>query len=831
MMTSSKTPAALFANAVDFFFGHNPSNPYWALVALTMRKEGHLEIVEKIPDEDGVLVLDENSPYYPQKGSSSEAHIICRPADVERIKDILETFGSNEVHENRGTIFSRTQWERSILLNFASTLISLEDQWLSDHFDWCFVVLVRRSFADRDLEQFIQPGDLVKVLGHIVGSIAPNASVIYNPFSGMSSYALHIPNGATYIGEEINPLVAAIAKLRLYAKGIIGTVYNVNAVNDHDYNADLIVSTPPFGMRVRPCDVPFPLERVFTYESLVLRKCLKRSVPVVVVVPRGYNSRKDSALSVRQELIESGSFDMIINLPEKIFSNTAIGTTIYVLNPNHTHKGYVRFIDASKSYSDDLHFRILETEEIIKTIDDGGEKSKLVSVDLIRENDYNLSPERYFSEDIFVPEGMELKKVSELGAVIQARPSIIPGEGKLVNLSVLKNPNPIRIYRPKDFEDIEVPTNRPINLIQSGLLFFGGRGNMGICIIPDGENLYTYSDNINFVPDESVVLPQYLLIQFLEEYVKDQLPGVTVGRMPVDVFLNIRILVPSLEAQRSIIESYQERLISELGLEVSTLKTEKFEEMERNLHLRRHTLGNLLNVLMPSVDILKDFISDQEGPFSKDKIISSRTGLTLEKLVSRIHDSFERVETLVNKLTDSDSFGNPEEINLQEFITDFVSRYPQSRFRIIPIDSKINLSEDEGKISKPLILFAREDLYTVFDNIVTNAHKYGFVNPDKLDNIIGIRFSLDTNVSQPSVLIQIMNNGAPLVNNLDPDKIFAWGVGSGRGSGLGGWHIKRLVEHFGGTVKVCQYSPEAADYTADYTLGYEISLPLITKGV
>ena len=831
MMTSAKTPAAQFANAVDFFFGHTPSNPYWTLVALAMRKVGHLEIVESIPEEDGVLILDENAPFCPQIGLASEMHVVCRPSEPDRIKDILDIFRANEVHMNGGSIFSRTQWERSILLNFASTLIKLDDKWLSDNFDKCFAVLVRRAFANSRLEEFIQPGGLVKVLGHIVETIAPNAKVVYNPFSGMSSYALHIPNGAIYYGEEINSLVAAIANLRLYVKRINGVVYNINAVNEHDYDADLIVSTPPFGLRVRPSDVQFPLERVFTAESLVLRKCLKRTIPAVIVVPRGFNFRKDSASSVRQELIESWNLDMIINLPERIFSNTAIGTTIYVLNPKHGHKGYVRFIDATKSFSDDLHIRILDTESIINTIDNGGDKSKLVSIDAIRENEYNLSPERYFSEDIFVPAGMTLKKISELGDIIQAPVSTIHGDGKLVNFSVLKNPNPIKIYRPKDFENVEIPMNRHISLIHSGLLFFGGRGNLGICISTEGETLYTYSDYINFVPDETVVLPQYLLIQFQEEYVREQLLAVTIGRMPVDVFQNIRIIVPSLEEQNKIIENYQEQLISELGLEVSTLKTEKFEEMERNLHLRRHTLGNLLNVLLPSVDILKDFIADQEGTFSKDKVISTRTGLTLEKLVTRIHDSFERVETLVNKLTDSDAFGIPEEVNLKEFITDFVNHYPQSDFRIIPIDSKINLSEDEDKIVAPLISFSREDLHTVFYNIVTNAHKYGFINTEKLDNIVGIRFSLDTSVSLPYVLIQIMNNGAQLVSNLDPDKIFAWGVGSGSGSGLGGWHIKRLVEHFGGTVKVCQYSPEANDCTADYTLGYEISLPLISKEV
>jgi nitrogen fixation/metabolism regulation signal transduction histidine kinase len=112
----------------------------------------------------------------------------------------------------------------------------------------------------------------------------------------------------------------------------------------------------------------------------------------------------------------------------------------------------------------------------------------------------------------------------------------------------------------------------------------------------------------------------------------------------------------------------------------------------------------------------------------------------------------------------------------------------------------------------------------VFDNIVNNAKKYGFTNADNPYNRVGIKFSLDSAYDKPQVLIQIMNNGAPLVNNLKPEKIFEWGVGIG--TGLGGWHIRRLVEHFGGKVTLCQYDQREDN---DYTLGYEISLPLILK--
>lgn len=832
-MTSSKTPAAQFANAVDLFFGHNPSNPYWALVALAMRKEGHLEIVEHLPQDTGVLVLDENSPYFPQKGFDREMHVICRPSAPDRIEDVLNIFRGYEFHDKGTSIFTRNQWERSILLNFASSLIKLEDQWIADNFDKCFAVLVRRAFANSRLEEFIQPGDLVKVLGHIVETIAPNAKVVYNPFSGMSSYALHIPKGSTYVGEEINSLVAAIANLRLYAKGIKGQVHNVNAINDHDYDADLIVSTPPFGIRVRPSEVQFPLDRVYTTESLVLRKSLIRSVSAIVVVPTGFNYRNDSVLSVRQELVKSGNLDMIINLPEKIFTNTAIGTSIYVLNPNHNHKGYVRFIDASKSYSDAFHIRILDTEAIIATIDDGGEKSKLVSIDTIKENDYSLSPERYFSEDILVPEGMKLMKMSELGEIVHLQCDNLPIEGKLVNFGGLKNPNPLKVYHSNDFEEVELPNNRAMKLVHSGLLFGGGRGNSGVCISSEGEPLFTYSDYINFVPDDDLVLPQYIIMQFHEEYVKDQLIGVYAGRMPIDVFLNVRILVPAIDVQRASIEEYQGKLIAELGLEVSNLKTQQANEFERNMHLRKHALKQVLNEVVPASRRIANFVNSQEGEFNKGTIVAERSKATLDAYTQKLYSNVVKIQRLISVLTDEENFPEAETFDFSHFMASYIKRkITGDKYRLIYmgessfLDDEPELPSDlkQGEkvfVTAPTLTahIALTEMETVLDNLVANATEHGFVDESRTDSLyycIKVLFKNILVKDKMMLEVRVMNNGEKLPNGISSDKVFTWGVGSG--TGLGAWQVKNIIEHYGGSVEFIQYDNAPDGYNIEYRI-------------
>lgn len=833
-MNSSKTSATQFANAVFSFFGHNPSNPYWALVALTMRKLSHLEIVENLPEDDGVLVLDEITPYFAQKGSVREMHVVCRPKDVDKIREILDTFRGYEAHDNGTSILTRNQWERSILLNFASELIKLDEEWFQSNFESCFNFLVHRIFATGRFDEFSQPIQLSELVGYISNSIAPDAKVVYNPFSGMSSYALYMPKNAYYIGEERLSLIAAIANLRLFAESIQGEVRIADAVMSGNLRADLIVSTPPFGVRIQPESVHFAIDRVMTTEEFILHKSLSQSVPAIIVVPRGFNYRKNSSERLRQDLVESGELDMVINLPEKIFTNTAIGTSIYVLNPDHNHQGSVRFIDGTRSYIEQSRTRVLDVESVVNIIDNGRTKSKLVTVEDLKKNDYNLSPERYFSDDIQVPEGMKLMKMSELGEIFKQSCNTLPAEGKFVNFGALKNQNPIKVYSADDFEETELPNRRSLNLVHSGLLFFGGRGNLGICISSEGEPLFTYPDYINFVPDDEVVLPQYVIMQFNEEYVKEQLIGIQSGRMPNDVFQNIRILVPSIEIQRKSIEDYQGRLIADLGLEVNNLKTHQANEFERNMHLRKHALKQVLNEVVPASRRIANFISSQDGDFNKKSVVAQRSQATLEDYAQKLFRNMEKIQSLISALTDDEKYPEAITFDFHYFLADYRhNKITEDKFTFSFIGESHFLDEEPELPEIPedgsqvyiasttlTVRIAPAQMVTVLDNIIANAVNHGFTDPSRKDYNVHVKFRNILSDEKEMLEISILNNGNKLPSGVTPEKVFTWGVGSG--TGLGSWQAKNIIEHYGGSIELLQHD----DAPDGFIVEYRIVLPM-----
>lgn len=855
MMTSAKTPASMFANAVDFFFGHNPANPYWALVALTLRKKHLLAIVEDF--ECPVCnILDILATVYNE--TASNKHVVQLGDRIEVVQNALSIFRHNMVEANDSiSIFDKPQWEREFLLEFAEVLIQLDEDWLQANFNKCYAILVHRAFARSRFEEYGQPGQVSRLIRFIGKEIVPNPELVFSPFAGLSSYALSLHKGCRFIGEEINPLIAAIANLRLYANDINGEVKAIDSVNGNPYKADLVVSTPPFAQPIQSIPTEMlglPKEKSINSDELVIRKCLIESIPGIIVAPQSLNTRANSTRQLRQDLIESGNLDMIISLPAGIFVGTEVATAIFVLNPRHTHKGSVHFINGAKSFevNELVHCgKVLDWEKIASYIRYGGSNSKFVNIEEIAVNDFNLSPEIYFADDIPVPEGMTLMKVSELGKVISQRPQYklvqvvsemgeitheriedVPVQGKLVNFNILKNPNPIKIYRSSDFVETELPS-RPLKIVNSGLLFFGGRGMMGVCIEADRETLYTHADYVNFVPDERIILPQYLLIQFQEDYVTDQLLGISVRRMKADILENIRILVPSLEDQRKAIEEYQIRLITKMGIDAGDLRTAQFNEFEKNMHLRKHALKQILNEVVPGARRIAKFVSSHEGNFSASSIIAERSGATLEDYTAKLYQNVLRIQDLISTLTDETKFEDAQTLDFHEFIAQYrhqkltnerytMTFFGHGGFFEEPTESEIADLQPGQFIQAPelTVHIAPKALATVFDNIIANAAKYGFTDENNKGYSIRVDFSNTMAEDRPMLEIMVKNNGSPLPAGMTPDRIFKWGVGTG--TGLGTWQAKNIIEHYGGSIEFNQLK----DAPDGYNIVYRILLPM-----
>ena len=103
----------------------------------------------------------------------------------------------------------------------------------------------------RNSGEFIQPFEISRLIMNLA-DLDDNATV-YNPFSGVASFATFMHPSQRYIGQELNQRIWALGKLRLMAFNLNHFEYLredsiENWISFGEF--DLIVSNPPFGMRL-----------------------------------------------------------------------------------------------------------------------------------------------------------------------------------------------------------------------------------------------------------------------------------------------------------------------------------------------------------------------------------------------------------------------------------------------------------------------------------------------------------------------------------------------------------------------------------------------------
>jgi len=139
---------------------------------------------------------------------------------------------------------------------------------------------------------------------------------------------------------------------------------------------------------------------------------------VVVVIDTGAVSRGGREKLIRQEIAEKDLIESVILLPEKLFYNTGAPAVIIVFNKNKPEekKGKILLINASKEYQEGKKQNTLSKENIQKIVNayrefkDLEKFAKVITLEKIREADYNLSPSRFVN----IAEEEEYRSIEEI---------------------------------------------------------------------------------------------------------------------------------------------------------------------------------------------------------------------------------------------------------------------------------------------------------------------------------------------------------------------------------------------------------------------------------
>lgn len=726
------------------------------------------------------------------------------------------------------------------------------DEWISAFNK----VLSKIQAYSRD-KIWMQPEELTQVV-----LSKKLAGELFNPFAGLASYSVKTmfedegfynkdyALGNNYTGQEIDEQTWAVGKLRLLAYQTDSKHYT--RLDSSLWTSTLfpnIMSTPPFGSKI------MNEEGIMEYaDNFVLRRSIETMTEegmTACVVPASFLTRKD-AYDLRKRLIKEKVIDTVVALPEGIFlPYTNVKTAIIFLKKSVNNT--IKFVDATKCYTVNGRERKLAAYDVMRLIqyDDFPNylyksnelnlqeiKSKfLSSISICRneeiiEKDYSLNVRSYihhsqnandryeviFLSHIFYP---IMKDRDEI--IRKTKPEKHLNSGRLVMLGDLSN-NPLLPYI--DFTSLPRVKfdDTLLEAIQGPALLFSLHGEFRVSLLPEERMVFVPKEDIAaFGYDSQEYYGEYLINELFKPYVKEDLTNIELEeeRTAEDICL-LNILSPKVKNpydwQRDRVYTQKEALIQErdrrlLALEnqLTELEDKRYDEYIKALRQRKHRIQQVMNELCPAFSLL-DRRRNEKGVLNNDDIVGKRTGKTVNDYFLLIRESIDKVENMITHIVDEDEWGVSESFKLKEFLDETARKSLSDRFTV-----RVNYNVNDGYGEDCILVSLNRDKFeTVFENIFSNAQKWGFVNARRNDYCI--RIDVDKPTSS-TVRIRVANNGDPINSSLDRSRIFEWGIGNH--TGYGTWQVKNIIEHYQGTVELHEYPDDLAGFQTEY----EIFLP------
>lgn len=791
--------------------------------------------------ENGSLYADESIPLVllvlsMYKDDLIKSESMGNHDSVEDFRKTLVRLSNDpKYHESYGPVVDVLSDELSkinstCLTRICYTLCELDKTFLKKEFISVFDdVLYRYSKSQgKKSGESLQPAEI----SHLILSLTDFEKTIkvFNPFAGVASYGVLAKGPIQYYGQEKNAKTWAIGTLRIMAYGRKNSLNYVcedsisNWPQDEKY--DLIISTPPFGLRLGPEYKEIKSE-YGTIEAFYLKKgfdSLTEDGKLLALFPENF-LYNDIHKEVRKELVENDLIESIVTLPGGLLSNTSISTTVVVLNKKKKKlsrkvklvNGHY-FLQANKYGEKKIDY--LSIVNLVKNDEYIDQYARIVDSTLIKDNEYNLSIPRYFRKQIY---GV---KLGELLEIVNGSRDNIPNKGKLVKISDLKDD---KLDFTLDLQSIETAEliHNDVNCISESCIIVAARWKTlkQTLFEYNGESIYINKDILAFRIYETFVDKEYLINELHANYVKEQLEsirtGLTIPFIRKEDLLQVIIALPTLVEQRAKVngakQAFKQAKEDEIKLhrELNDIKEDTFKEFASI----KHTFRQYLSALKSNVVGTRKYLHKKHGqPISLDDIYSVNLNQTLSGHLKSIEETIDAFAKLLESDLSGTSSSDKASFNLIELVNIAHQRLYQDLFKFeIEIDEESFYSEKQTL--SPFIEIDKEDFIKMYSNIVSNAIHHGFKNSE--GNIIRSNISYDALHEQ--CVLKVSNNGIPLPDRFTIKRLTTRGekTTDSKGTGIGGADIKNIVSKYNGTFNLVN------DASSLFPVTYEISFPII----
>ena len=280
--------------------------------------------------------------------------------------------------------------------------------------------------------------------------------------------------------------------------------------------------------------------------------------------------------------------------------------------------------------------------------------------------------------------------------------------------------------------------------------------------------------------------------------------------------LNLQIEFPSFNANElnSRYKAYKKSAINELGLQ--DVVDDEIEGLIKKVRLRKHDIRSVLSQLSFVEKRMRRCINDNTLSDLERKMMINERLNSYQKAMNRLNE-------LIELLPKEEEFGNPELINLDKFLYDYWLKYdeddewftleydclydslsaagisvPSSNLtRVSTIEDLKHSKNETYQPADANVLISENDLRVMLDCIVDNAKNHGLCGRADCD---GIFIYLKADSTHKFFQIDIVNDGNPLPKGMTKERYGTKGEKAGHNgnTGLGGYRVKSIVEHYKG---------------------------------
>lgn len=394
--------------------------------------------------------------------------------------------------------------------------------------------------------------------------------------------------------EEVSEIRAELFSNRMKIK--LGNMFDLPDTEKYDK----IFSNYPFGMKLihlqegiklldelhnKVPEIKKATSSDWIYNALLLNH-LDENGKAVAVMTNG-STWNSIDLKIREYFVRGGFIEAIIALPPRMFSMTAIPTTMIVLSRNNKS---VRMVDATSICVQGRRQNEFSEEDIKKILDcmeNDTPESRTVTIDELSHNEFVLNPSRFLEKEVEIQDGVEfgslMKRITR-GAPLKASDldemvSDVVTDTQYLMLANIQNgiiSDDLPYLKELDSRyDKYCIVDRNLLLSKNGAPF-----KVAVAEVEEGRKILGNGNLFIIELDEEKVNPYFLKAFFDSEVGTLALQRISVGAaMPnisAESLKRMLVPLPSMEKQNEIAEKYQSKVdeIKVLNLKLQRAKNE-----------------------------------------------------------------------------------------------------------------------------------------------------------------------------------------------------------------------------------------------------------------